>query len=318
MISAIPEPRHGRIRRVINTVVAAHRTNKAEPFIRDLAARLVDDAVAAARTDGTVDLVATVIDAYPSAVIAEILGVPVEDHEPLPALVRRAPRTAVQRGGRVAVGRPPRVRRLHPGPHRRAPGGRRSARRRHHPVPAHRRRRRVPQRHDDPHAGDVPHRGRQRDDPEPARQLPPLAGAGPGALRPPPHRPAAGGARRRGVAPPRLAGTGARPRGARRHRDRGLPAPRRRSGRVRPRVGEPRRVRLRRSRGVPISTAPAHATTSRSVPVRTCAPARRWRASRRSRCWRRSRRGSNGSRSSTATSSTPTPCSGRSARARCP
>jgi cytochrome P450 len=81
MISAIPEPRHGRIRRVINSVVAAHRTNRAEPFIRDLAARLVDDAVVAARRDGTVDLVATVIDAYPSAVIAEILGVPVSDHE---------------------------------------------------------------------------------------------------------------------------------------------------------------------------------------------------------------------------------------------
>ena len=37
MISAIPEPRHGRIRRVINTVVAAHRTARAEPFIRGLA-----------------------------------------------------------------------------------------------------------------------------------------------------------------------------------------------------------------------------------------------------------------------------------------
>jgi cytochrome P450 len=81
MISAIPEPRHGRIRRVINTVVAAHRTNQAEPFIRDLAARLVADAVAIAGRAGTVDLVATVIDAFPSAVIAEVLGVPVEDHD---------------------------------------------------------------------------------------------------------------------------------------------------------------------------------------------------------------------------------------------
>ena len=39
MISAIPEPRHGRIRRVINTVVAAHRTMQNEPFIRDACAR---------------------------------------------------------------------------------------------------------------------------------------------------------------------------------------------------------------------------------------------------------------------------------------
>ena len=41
MISAIPEPRHGRIRRVINTVVAAHRTLQNEPFIRDRARELV-------------------------------------------------------------------------------------------------------------------------------------------------------------------------------------------------------------------------------------------------------------------------------------
>lgn len=81
MISAIPEPRHGRIRRVINTVVAAHRTNKAEPFIRALAEQLVHRAVETAATEGSVDLVTDVVDPFPSAVIANILGVPVEDHE---------------------------------------------------------------------------------------------------------------------------------------------------------------------------------------------------------------------------------------------
>src|SRR5260370_39410368 len=58
-ISAIPEPRHGPIRRVINTVVAGHRTAQAEPFIRDLAQRLVDEAVLASEEHGYVDLVAT-------------------------------------------------------------------------------------------------------------------------------------------------------------------------------------------------------------------------------------------------------------------
>ena len=78
MISAIPEPRHGRIRRVINTVVAGHRTADAEPFIRAEAARLLD---AACAIDGPIDLVGAVVDPFPSAVIAHMLGVPVEDHD---------------------------------------------------------------------------------------------------------------------------------------------------------------------------------------------------------------------------------------------
>ena len=79
VISAIPEPRHGRIRKVINTVVALHRANDAEPFIRATTARLVDDAVRANHEHGLVDLVATVVDPLPSAVIAHMLGAPVED-----------------------------------------------------------------------------------------------------------------------------------------------------------------------------------------------------------------------------------------------
>jgi cytochrome P450 len=74
MISAIPEPRHGRIRRVINTVVAAHRTMQNEPFIRERARELVGLAVDRAR-QGTVDLV-EVFDPLPSIVIAHMLGVP--------------------------------------------------------------------------------------------------------------------------------------------------------------------------------------------------------------------------------------------------
>lgn len=77
MISAIPEPRHGRIRRVINTVVAAHRTMQNEPFIREQASALVTRAIAAA-ADGPVDVVATVVDPLPSIVIAHMLGVPAD------------------------------------------------------------------------------------------------------------------------------------------------------------------------------------------------------------------------------------------------
>jgi cytochrome P450 len=77
MISAIPEPRHGRIRRVINTVVAAHRTLQNEPFIREQARVLVGRAVDAA-TDGPVDIVTTVVEPLPSIVIAHMLGVPAD------------------------------------------------------------------------------------------------------------------------------------------------------------------------------------------------------------------------------------------------
>jgi cytochrome P450 len=78
MISAIPEPRHGRIRRVINTVAAAHRTMQNEPFIRERARELVATAVGRSRA-GAVDLV-EVFDPLPSIVIAHMLGVP-SDHE---------------------------------------------------------------------------------------------------------------------------------------------------------------------------------------------------------------------------------------------
>src|SRR5262245_63918441 len=57
VLAAIPEPRHGVIRRVVNTVVAGHRTAPAEPFIRAEALRLVEHALDVAQRDGSVDLV---------------------------------------------------------------------------------------------------------------------------------------------------------------------------------------------------------------------------------------------------------------------
>ena len=80
-ISAIPEPRHGRIRRVINSVVATHRMAALEPFAAGLARRLVGEAVARASEGRALDLVETLVDPFPSAVIAQALGVPLEDHD---------------------------------------------------------------------------------------------------------------------------------------------------------------------------------------------------------------------------------------------
>ena len=74
-ISAIPEPRHGTVRRVINSVVAPHRTNAAEPFVREPATSLLSG------VSGRVDLIPTFVDPIPSTVIAHVLGVPVEDRD---------------------------------------------------------------------------------------------------------------------------------------------------------------------------------------------------------------------------------------------
>ncbi|MCU1483510.1 MAG: Cytochrome [Actinomycetia bacterium] len=76
-LPAVPEPRHGKIRRVVNTVVAPHRTNPVEPFVRELASMLLAETLAAE----VVDLVVGYVDPIPSAVIAHVLGVPVEDRE---------------------------------------------------------------------------------------------------------------------------------------------------------------------------------------------------------------------------------------------
>src|SRR4051812_42451803 len=46
-LPAVPEPRHGKIRRVVNTVVAPHRTNPVEPFVRALAGELLAETLAA-------------------------------------------------------------------------------------------------------------------------------------------------------------------------------------------------------------------------------------------------------------------------------
>jgi cytochrome P450 len=80
-ISAIPEPQHGPIRRVINTVVAGHRTAAAEQFVRDQATRLVEQAAATSRDAGSADLVATIVDPLPTLVIGHMLGVPVDDSD---------------------------------------------------------------------------------------------------------------------------------------------------------------------------------------------------------------------------------------------
>jgi cytochrome P450 len=76
LISEIPEPRHGRVRRVVNSAVAAHRIGEIGSFVRELADRLLDELLPA----GRIELVRQFILPIPNSAIGVLLGVPREDH----------------------------------------------------------------------------------------------------------------------------------------------------------------------------------------------------------------------------------------------
>ncbi len=76
LVSEIPEPRHGQIRRIINSAIAAHRIGRVEPFCFDLCNELLDELLGRGRP---VDLVADYVMPVPNNVIAHLLGAPPED-----------------------------------------------------------------------------------------------------------------------------------------------------------------------------------------------------------------------------------------------
>ena len=75
-VNEIPEPRHGHVRRIINSAIAQHRIGRVESLARDLCHRLLDDLLAT----GGGDLVARYSVPIPTTVIGHLLGAPVEDH----------------------------------------------------------------------------------------------------------------------------------------------------------------------------------------------------------------------------------------------
>jgi cytochrome P450 len=75
LISEIPEPRHGQIRRIVNSAIATHRIGRIEPFVRRFTAELVEKMIASSRCELVHDLVMPI----PTAVIAHLLGAPPED-----------------------------------------------------------------------------------------------------------------------------------------------------------------------------------------------------------------------------------------------
>lgn len=75
-INEIAEPRHGHVRRIINSAIAQHRIARVEPIATELCAGLVDDLLAT----GGGDFVAGYSVPIPTTVIGHLLGAPVEDH----------------------------------------------------------------------------------------------------------------------------------------------------------------------------------------------------------------------------------------------
>lgn len=89
-IAAIPEPRHGQIRRIINSVVAFHKSQRIEGYLEELTARLLDDLLARAasgevdREDaaggaGEVEVMTGFAEVIPPAAMARLLGFPAAD-----------------------------------------------------------------------------------------------------------------------------------------------------------------------------------------------------------------------------------------------
>lgn len=67
---------HSRLRALVAGAFNRGHTARLEPWVRTLAARLVDDLAAAIAADGSADVIARVAAALPVEVIAELLGVP--------------------------------------------------------------------------------------------------------------------------------------------------------------------------------------------------------------------------------------------------
>ncbi|NRA04405.1 MAG: cytochrome P450 [Myxococcales bacterium] len=81
VIAAIPEPRHGLIRKILNSGLAFHHASKLEPFVRETTARLLEDTLETARNQGEAELCASLSRPLPCAVIARAIGIPDDDVE---------------------------------------------------------------------------------------------------------------------------------------------------------------------------------------------------------------------------------------------
>jgi cytochrome P450 len=80
-VAGLPEPRHGWVRRIINSVVAFHKSQQIEPYLVELCNKLAQETIA---TEGAgsiegIDVMPQFVDPLPPAAMARLLGFPAED-----------------------------------------------------------------------------------------------------------------------------------------------------------------------------------------------------------------------------------------------
>jgi cytochrome P450 len=75
ILPSIPEPRHSKVRRVINGVIAPHRLAPVAPFVSALSEQLLQKIIGV----GPVDLVPTLVDPIPTEAMAFVFGIPREE-----------------------------------------------------------------------------------------------------------------------------------------------------------------------------------------------------------------------------------------------
>jgi cytochrome P450 len=76
VMAAIPEPRHGKIRKLFNSALAYNHASQVEPFVRRYAAERLEEGLEVSAREGEVEIMAYYARRIPSAVIAEVLGIP--------------------------------------------------------------------------------------------------------------------------------------------------------------------------------------------------------------------------------------------------
>ena len=76
LLAAIPEPRHGKIRKLFNSALAYNHASLVEPFVRRYAGARLEEALEACRRTGETEIMEAFARRIPSAVIAEVLGIP--------------------------------------------------------------------------------------------------------------------------------------------------------------------------------------------------------------------------------------------------
>ena len=86
VMAAIPEPRHGKIRKLFNSALGFHHVSRIEPFVRKYSDERLTESLELANRDGDVEIMESFARRIPSAIIAKVLGIPDDRTEgPSPA-----------------------------------------------------------------------------------------------------------------------------------------------------------------------------------------------------------------------------------------